>query len=409
MSSLPIIGATTMVFIVAALLFYQSGAAEGFDNYYGKTWENWNVQKDTPLAGRLYDPAKADKDAYMVPADLKQAPIAQPYNGIPLSQQRPNATPGTGTSTAPLEAMAQIKDLGAYSDQIMLWLDAADQLERTNPGILTSDQLQRRVMLQSDRASISEQVGSGIITDTYKRIARETLALRRENEGWQRRGPSLDEVYEFGSTVNPTKVLSKEEYGRFFQLLNAAIDELQGLTQANPLQKVRLQQLQVQRVDLLEVAKKVRVMPIRMGVARLYLQQMLKVDQPLPQIYSMDCTDDKSLEHNPSDVYRDIRELGQKAEPVRKAMDLGEMSVPAARSELANLRYRPVSQDNESVRQRLCSQLTEAVGPEDAKALGCIPSSDPMDVINTVCNRIRYSVPSLTPEQFNCPQSSRPV
>jgi len=54
---------------------------------------------------------------------------------------------------------------------------------------------------------------------------------------------------------------------------------------------------------------------------------------------------------------------------------------------------------------RLCRDVTKAF-PRDAQALGCSPINTKFQaetVINTVCANIRSSVPSVTPEQFNCP------
>jgi hypothetical protein len=56
--------------------------------------------------------------------------------------------------------------------------------------------------------------------------------------------------------------------------------------------------------------------------------------------------------------------------------------------------------------QTLCKQIREAF-PLDADALGCrhhiSDNYEAETVINTVCDRIRYSVPTVSPEQFNCP------
>jgi hypothetical protein len=58
----------------------------------------------------------------------------------------------------------------------------------------------------------------------------------------------------------------------------------------------------------------------------------------------------------------------------------------------------------------LCTQIREAF-PQDAEALGCPSSKRPIQdeyeaetTINTVCSRLRFSVPTVTPEQFNCPR-----
>ena len=58
----------------------------------------------------------------------------------------------------------------------------------------------------------------------------------------------------------------------------------------------------------------------------------------------------------------------------------------------------------------LCAQIHEAF-PHDAEALGCPGIKRPIQdeyeaetTINTVCSRLRFSVPTVTPEQFNCPR-----
>jgi hypothetical protein len=69
---------------------------------------------------------------------------------------------------------------------------------------------------------------------------------------------------------------------------------------------------------------------------------------------------------------------------------------------------RPPYEPNNLIRRAntLCEQIGEAF-PEDMDALGCRPVTDRFEaetVINTVCERLRYSVPSVTPEQFDCPR-----
>jgi hypothetical protein len=69
---------------------------------------------------------------------------------------------------------------------------------------------------------------------------------------------------------------------------------------------------------------------------------------------------------------------------------------------------RPPYEPNNLIRRAntLCEQIGEAF-PEDMDALGCRPVSNHFEaetVINTVCERLRYSVPSVTPEQFGCPK-----
>jgi hypothetical protein len=97
-----------------------------------------------------------------------------------------------------------------------------------------------------------------------------------------------------------------------------------------------------------------------------------------------------------------------------------------AREEIVNLQNRhplvPYSADTEQslaynpnalVKRAttLCEQIREAF-PEhgNAEALGCprkkqgsINRFEAETIINTVCDRLRTSVPTVSPEQFNCP------
>jgi len=443
MSSIAVIGAAITVFIVAAMLFYQSHAAEGFINYPGtvqhleNAWAKWNPTM-TPIAGRLYDPNNPaiTNDVYPVPADLSKSPISAPHGSIPLSQQRPNLTPGTGTTTAPREAMAQIKDLHELDNKITLWLEAASQKEREQPGSLTSMQLQRRVMLQGRLQDVRDQMGTGMIIDTWKRVADELKELRRENAGWQEKSPSLEAVYDFGQGKSPNAFLTHEEYIEFYGLFNAAVLEMQGLVQPDPLQRVRLQQLQVMRQDLMDNSKRMGTPPIKMGAAQLYLRQMLRSDQPLPTLYSMVPPPRAPLEDSPLDVIADLRDIQWKltvsydpvSQDLKRAtaamldrLHKGEMSAQEARSHVASMKAQnapsafdssgpsSLAYDPKNLMKRasvLCKQVSEAF-PADAAALGCQAVRDEFEaetVINTVCDRLRFSVPSVTPEQFGCPK-----
>ena len=444
MSSPHIIIAAVMVFVIAAMLFYQSHAAEGFINYPGtvkkleNAWAEWNPSKP-PIAGRLYDPNT--NDPYPVPADLAKAPISQPQGSIPLSQQRPNMTPGTGTTTAPKNAMAQIKDLNELDNKITLWLDAAGQKEREQPGSLTAGQLQRRVMLQGRLRDVRDQMGTGMIIDSWKRVADELMELRKENAGWQERSPSLDAVYSFGKGSDPHAFLTNGDYVKFYGLFNAGVQEMQGLAQPDPLQKVRLQQLQVMRQDLMDTSKKIGTPPIKMAAAQLYLRQMLKPDQPLPTLFSMEPPpQEKTLADSPLDVLADLRDmqwmltvsydpvsqnLSRAAAALSDKLRSGEMSPQEAREHISTMKSQrapapygtggsygsePRSANPNNLMKRatiLCERIGEAF-PEDAEALGCQKrvhdEFEAETVINTVCERLRYSVPTVTPEQFGCPK-----
>ena len=479
MSSLPVIATTVVIFIVAALLYFQSHPPEGF--------------RSGPIAGRQYDPN--EKEFYMVPADLSKALVAYPSGSIPVPQQRPPTIPGPGS--APREATAQLKDLRELDNKIMLWLDAASQKEREQVGSMTSDQLQSRVMLQARLADVREQLGTGIITDTWRKVADEISALQMENIGWQKISPSLDAVYGFGLHKDPNRFLTKEDYTEFFALLNAGVLELQGIVQPDPTQKVRLQQLQVIRQDLIGTQRNYGIPPIKMSSAQLFLRQMMRADQPLPTIFSVEPHPLRyTLADSPLDILSDLNDIQWKltvehdptshdlkrsvAAMLDKIRD-GTLSPEDARSRLVEMKYQsqatpgqpranpnplsqftgqtmqpvqtiqpgtnpnPLSQFIGQTRQpvanpmapvavnplphvghtedckclernnmvhratTLCKQIREAF-PLDADALGCKrhinDTYEAETVINTVCDRIRYSVPTVSPEQFNCPRKT---
>jgi len=467
MSSIAIIGAAVTVFIVAALLFYQSNAAEAFANAEVKNlqnaWAGWSPQLP-PIAGRLYDPASPANETYPGLADLSKAPVTVPPGSIQLSQQRSEGTPGTRST--PRTALAQQKDLAELASKITLWLEAAGQRESERPGSLTGEQMQRRVILQGRRADLNTQMETGMITDSYATVASELMDLRKEVVGWQEISPSLEDVYKFGVGKNPNAFLTHEEYVRFYQLFSTAVQELEGLTQPDPLQKVRLQQLQVMRQDLITNSKLLGTPPIKMSAAKLYLRQMLKADQPLPTLYSMEPPPMETTdEDNPIDVIADLRDIQWNltvsydpgAQEMKRAtaalldrLQTGEISAQEARQTVVGMRTRPsdspmmpspmmsspgmpssmmpssmmagsdgrpgrydpkpARKDDRRLIERanlLCQQITEAF-PEDAQALGCrydIESDyDAETVINTVCDRLRYSAPMVTPEQFGCPK-----
>lgn len=482
-----------MIFIVAALLYYQSSGHEGFTSYakvphFQNSWASWSPTMP-PIAGRLYDPkSHMVSDPYPVPADLAKAPVSQPFGTVPPSQQRPAMTPGPGVTMAPRDAMAQIKDLMELDNKITLWLDAASQRERDTPGSLTPTQLQRRVILQGRLQDVRDQLGTGMITDSWKRVADELKELRNENAGWQERSPSLEEVYSFGRGADPSLFLSHGDYVKFYGIFSAGVLEMQGLTQPDPLQKVRLQQLQVMRQDLMDVSKRIGTPPIKMATAQLYLRQMLKVDQPLPSLYSIEPPpQEKCHESSVADVLADLRDLEWKltvkydpaSQEVKRAtaamldrLARGDVTPQEARTHVLALKMRaapapyssvfgamgaplsmgaPLKMNGAMMFERpneirnsgamlletmdmtgpkhvrahptqkseynpkdlvsrattLCKQIGEAF-PRDAEALGCQKHiRDEMEaetVINTVCDRLRFSVPSVTPEQFGCPR-----
>ena len=433
MSSPALVGAAVLVFIVVALMFYQSHAMEGFENWparvphFQNSWASWNPSQP-PIAGRLYDPAAPVNDTYPVPADLSKAPVTQPYGTVPLSQRRPDQTPGTGTTTAPREAMAQARDLYELDVKILVWLAAVSQKEREQPGSLTPEQLERRVMLQGRHQELLDQLGTGMIVDTFRRVTEEIKEIRRENMGWQQMSPSLEAVYDFGRGKNPNAFLTHDEYVEFYGLFNAGILEMEGVAQPDPLQRVRLQQLQIMRQDLIDNSRNMETPPIKMAAAQLYLRQMLRPDQPLPTLFSMEPPPFTRMEDRHDDVMDDLRNMQWKVTlNVRPMMDqvrAGKMSPNEARHQIATMKmedapaaygdpaanWRP-DLDKKLIERanRLCTQIGEAF-PEDAEALGCSrrveTNNEAETVINTVCDRLRYSVPTVSPEQFDCPQSA---
>ncbi len=409
--------AAVAVFAVAALLYYQSyGIAEAFDNQ-----------------------SKYDN----VPADLHRAPVVVGLSQLPSSDQRPMAVPGP--LTAPKDAMATRKDLAELEVQIATWLDGAAQRERERPGNLTPEQLQRRVMLTARINDIRNQLGANMITDPYRIVAAETRELRTENAGWRQMAPNIADIHEFGRGIGSDVFLTPEQYAQFRGLFDAVTLELQSFIQPDPLQRVRAQQLQVMQQELIAQEARYRPTPppIRMGSARLYLQQALKPDQPLPTLFSMEPDYSRlgRFVDSPVDVLGQLQDIawslnvtydpaGQELKRSVSAMidrvKAGALSPEAARAQIATFQnYRspgpavlatPAPYNPRDLTKRahtLCKQIHEAFPGKDAEALGCPPAgrsiqttSEAETVINTVCDRLRYSVPSVSPEQFNCPVRS---
>jgi len=192
-----------------------------------------------------------------------------------------------------------------------------------------------------------------------------------------------------------------------------------------------------------------------MGAAQLFLRQMLRPEQPLPTLFSVDFIKAGSgspgspgsggLDMNSDDVMNQLsniqwkltmsydpadQELKRAAASLMDRVRSGGISVTDARGALAqmDIRRRPaplgypgdiispfVSGPVSAVMEkhadviaganRLCAQIRKAF-PKDYASLGCARVTTAYEaetVINTVCDRIRDSVPSVTPEQFNCP------
>jgi hypothetical protein len=447
MTTPPIIGAAVAAFVVAALLYFQS-QNEAFVGDQKSPTASAAIGMMPPVAGRPYGANSSVAYDEPLPADLNKTPPPGPPTPVPSYPQRPSAIPGPGT--APKEAMAQRKDLYQLRNNIMIWMNAASQRETERPGSLTPEQLQRRVMLQARLANINEQLGSGILTDNYRNVSADINHLRRENEGWKQAAPSAEFTAEFGKDLADDAFLDKEHYGIFNRLFDANLREFKNFIQPDPLQRVRLQQLQMMRQEL-EVAERRYngVPPIRVGAARLYLMQMGRPDQPLPSLISIDrpaTSQQQSLSANPMDVIGQLKDMAWRLtvnyNPAQSALQrsiaqlldraqAGNMTpdeVNAARSHVVAMQSKmmaPLSQHPTLIEaaaplqydpgnlheraERLCEQVREAFGRENAAALGCPtkPIQDQYEAestINIVCNRINTSVPTVTPEQFNCPR-----
>jgi hypothetical protein len=219
---------------------------------------------------------------------------------------------------------------------------------------------------------------------------------------------------------------------------------------------VLVQQLEIMAVDLKSSEKQFNgTPPIKVGAAGLYLRQMLKPDQPLPTLFAMEPPPSSlpQMAASPSDVLSDLRNLQWRLtisyNPAQQALtqaitdmitrlqqNPSPTDVETARAQVAALQaqrgptavpvpmmvspgapafnmsgsQQPLQYDPSNLQKRattLCTQVHEAF-PADAAALGCTgsPANDyeAETIINTVCDRIRFSVPSVDPAQFNCPK-----
>jgi hypothetical protein len=484
MASIKILAITIAIFVVAALLYLQSRQPLNKEHFVSGALERatWDPSKP-PIAGRLYSPGSAG-----VPGDLNRAQptiTTPPPNGsVPLSQQRPSQTPTGGSATMPRDALAQIKDLRELDSKIVTWLDAASQRERDTPGALTGSQRQERVMLSARLNDIRDQIGAGVVTDSWKTVSEEIRHLRDANAGWGEIAPSLEAINSFGSDSGSGSVssgsvssgsgsvssgsvssgsgsvssgsgsgsgsvssgsgdplLTPAQFAEFNSLFNSAIREFQGLAQPDPLQKVRLQQLQVIRQEMMDTMNTMNMNtpidnvvsgpPIRMSSAQLFLRQMLKPDQPLPSLIDFTATNRKeentmnslmSFVMGPSSLgskqmKRTLQQHyqgGPEPGPWNDRQDQfpGQFPYPEPNPEH---RPRDHYDPSDTVKNTLlmCARVREAFGLKDAIALGCpTKQSHPFgithkgeaeSVMRTVCDRIRESVPTVTPEQFGCP------
>jgi hypothetical protein len=459
MTTLTVLGAAIAAFLIAALLVWQSqqqGLTEGF-------------RALPPIAGRPYNAGPDKEDPYFVPGDLAKAPVTQSASAVPTVATRPAAIPGPGA--APRDLPATQKDLQELDMRITSWLEAMDQLENEHPGWITPEQKHQRIVYQARLSSLRDQMGTGMITDTARVISQEIADMRRENQVWKSRFPNLEELSTFGLGRPAEAFLEADEYREFRALFDAVVNELKGHPQPDPLERVRFQQLQIVRQDLLtaETAGAGRPPPIRIGAARLFLTQALKPDQPLPTLFAMEANPATeppkhaestadiiaalqdvewtlTISHNPAEqelkqavakMLRDVRARGPtmnvdqvaalraQVAGLRTARAPAAMiapmaglppAVPGAPWPTANSMMRADYNPSDLVSRArtLCTQVREAFGDGDAEALGCPPKRwqtkaieteyEAETVLNTVCDRLRTSVPSVDPAQFNCPR-----
>lgn len=440
MASIKVVAISIAIFVVAALLYLQSRQSLNKEHFVSGSLERatWDPSQP-PIAGRLYNPGvPAFVPAFAgVPGDLNRAQptitTPPPTGSVPLSQQRPSQTPTGGSATMPRDALAQIKDLRELDSKIVTWLDAASQRERNTPGALTSSQRQERVMLTARLNDIRDQIGAGVVTDSWKRVSEEIRYLRDANAGWGQVAPSLEAVNSFGrdsgsvhsgsgSGSGSNALLTPAQFAEFNSLFNSAIREFQGLAQPDPLQKVRLQQLQVIRQELMDSMSSKgfkATPPIRMSSAQLFLRQMLKPDQPLPSLIDFSSTnqeDENTLGSLMSFVMiggPTSASLGAKpTEQGRQDQFPGQFPGPWPNpNHHPKDHYDPTDTVKNTI--LMCARVREAFGPRDAAALGCptkqthpygiTHKGEAESIMTTVCDRIRESVPTVTPEQFGCP------
>lgn len=456
--SVPVVTAAIAIFVIAALLYYQSPHGESFVN--------------PPTAGRPYNPLNADTDYDNVPADLNKAPMPGYTTQIPQALQRPTMVPGAGV--APSDAPASIKELRELDNEIDIWVQSANMYERDNPGSLSFEQIDKRAELLNHQTDIKTQVASGKVIMTHKAAAQEIMSLRVENKKWQRFVPDLSEINGFARHEQPMAFLTSEQYTQFKQLLGAILQMYKRHVQPEPLKRARIPQLETVQSDLQYAEKEFKgTPPIRVESARLFLHNALQPEQPLPTLVAIgphsgpspvsDPDTKNDTRNDPSDIIWQLRNLEWKLtvkyDPGEQELKrsiaallkrlsterLPEQDLAEIRREISNIQnkhspsgydltssgssnpggynpsltpFRPTptpapGQEHDPTLQAraetLCKQIHEAF-PHDAEALGCPKQLRQMtryeaeSAINLVCDRLRTSVPTVTPEQFNCPR-----
>jgi hypothetical protein len=430
MNSIGVVTAAIALFVIAALLYYQAGQ-QGMEHF---------MNPAPPSAGL----PRPDVTQNNVPADLNKAPPAGTSTGnAPSTLQRPIGVPGAGV--APPTAMATREQMMDLENRLEVWLDAAAQLDNEQPGLLSAAQRQDMLRYQGRLADIRSQLGTGSITDFAIQVRKEQEELKQQNSQWQVGGePSTEQLMSFGQHENPEAYLDKTAYAEFRGLFNAATSSLKSQSQPNPLLRVRLQQLQVIALDLSRAEKQYSPPPITYESARSFLRVMTRPDQPLPTLLALSppAIALPPLASNPSDVIGALRDIQWRLtvtyNPADQALKQAVAAtlqrlqsspspadVESARNQVLALQARtgpsaapldtvsgaPLQYDPSNLIARantLCQQIREAF-PHDATALGCPtkPVADTYEAettINIICSRLRDSVPSVSPEQFNCPR-----
>lgn len=289
--------------------------------------------------------------------------------------------------------------------------------------------------------------------------------MRRENAAFRRKFPNLEELHSFGVGRAADAFLDADEYREFRGLFEAGIKELKDHPQPDQLERLRFQQLQVFQQEIRDAQRSspAGLPPIRMGAARLFLRQMLKPDQPLPTLFAMESPPSQqekpyaestadivaalkdvewqlTISHDPAEQELKRAVAGMLTQLQRGGKNMTPHQVHAARAKVAALRNMrtpapasvsaaswpgapwPSAKSLEKVdydpsdlvtrARTLCKQMEEAFGKPNAQALGCPAWGDKAleteteaeNAINTVCDRLRYSVPTVDPAQFNCPK-----
>ena len=462
--SVPVVTAAIAIFVIAALLYYQSRPLESFLN--------------PPTAGRPYNPMNADTDYDNVPADLNKAPMPGYTTHIPQTLQRPTMVPGAGV--APADAPASIKELRDIDTKIDTWVQSANMYERDNPGALSFEQIDKRAELLNHQTDIKTQIASGKVTMSHKAAAQELMTLRVENKKWQRFVPDLSEINGFARHEQPMAFLTSEQYTEFKQLFAAIMQMYKRHVQPEPLKRARIPQLETVQSDLQYAEKEFKgTPPIRVESARLFLHNAMQPEQPLPTLIAIgpspasgphpgpgpgsSPTSGPDTRNDPSDIIWQLRNLEWKLtvkydpgeQELKRSIaallkrlsteQLPEQDLADIRREISNIQnnrspsgydltssgrsnpggynpsltpFRPMpastpGQEHDPKLQAraetLCKQIHEAF-PHDAEALGCPKQLRQMtryeaeSTINLVCDRLHTSVPTVTPEQFNCPR-----